>query len=216
LKPRPKTLLLVLWILSILSIAAIATMATSPIHRLLLRRDPPPPQRLTIEEIQCLSSLVTARVQVADVMLVDHHGLTGGIQVAAVIRGEYLIETDLSKARFEQVDAARRRAVLFLPPPQASNPRVDLDRSRLFGLSSYGLWQITPGDASYLAIVNRAYAQAQATVATAAGNEAARAQARRQAEAVLSSFVHALGWEVAVRWEVSPTSPPATASREAP
>ncbi len=138
----------------------------------------PPPQQLTIQEIQSLSALVTARVQVADVLLVDQNGLTGGMHVAAVIKGDYLIEVDLAQARFEKLDPVHRTAVLDLPEPKVLDPRVNLERSRLFALRSSGLWAIVPGDSGYTELVNQTYRKAQRRIASASTDASALVQAR--------------------------------------
>ena len=197
----------------------IAVMATTVtivvvIQRLPSRPAEAPTSLLTIEQIQSLWSLVTARVQVADVILIEQQGLTGGLQVAAAVKGDYLIEIDLAQARLNQVDPQRRHAVLVLPPPAATACRVDLERSRLFGLGSYGLWQITPGDAGYTAVTNKAYREAQATIAAAASNPQALSQARHHAELVLTTFLRALGWEVSVRWLDHPSTSPSEPQTE--
>lgn len=170
----------------------------------------PQPQRLTIQQIQSLSALVTARVQVADVLLVDENGLTGGMHVAAVIKGDYLIEIDLAQARFERLDAVHHTALLDLPEPRVLDPRVDLERSRLFALRSSGLWAILPGDSDYTALVNQTYQKAQRRIASASHDATALVQARTQAEAVLTGFGKALGWEIRVRWNSPPTTAPAS------
>jgi len=156
---------------------------------------------LTVERIQSLSSLVTTRVDVADVVETTIAGYTGSVKVAILIKGDFLLGTDLSAARFEQVDAARRTATLVLPGPSVASPRVDHARTRIVSISTKGLWQIVPGDDDRAAVVNGAYAHAQRIVADAATGAAVVDRARRQAESVLRAFFDALGWTVAIRWD---------------
>src|SRR5438132_1571070 len=59
---------------------------------------------LTVERLQPLSSLVTARVDVADVVETTLAGHTGSVRVAILVKGDFLLGTDLSAARFEAVD----------------------------------------------------------------------------------------------------------------
>jgi hypothetical protein len=59
----------------ILAIGVIAMLSIVWIHNL-VPHDLPPQHRRTIDQIQTLASLVAARVQVADVMLVDRRGST--------------------------------------------------------------------------------------------------------------------------------------------
>src|SRR4051794_2296228 len=60
----------------------------------------------TIEQVRELSSLVTLSVDVADVQLTDLHGWTGGVRVAMLVKGQYLLGTDLGQSRFASVDRA--------------------------------------------------------------------------------------------------------------
>jgi hypothetical protein len=121
-----------------------------------------------------------------------------------LVKGDVALGIDLSLARFDQVDATHRTAQLILPPPQASSARVDHDRSRLFALTSDGLWAITPGARDYLAVVDKAMLQAQDLVASAARNNDADERARRHAEILLGTFFHSIGWEVQVHWADHP------------
>jgi DNA invertase Pin-like site-specific DNA recombinase len=93
---------------------------------------------------------------------------------------------------------------LRLPSPQASCARIDHDRSKLFELKSDGLWAISPGTRDYLAVVDKAMAEAQDLVASAASNNDADERARRHAEVLLGAFFHSIGWEVGIRWADGP------------
>jgi hypothetical protein len=155
----------------------------------------------TIEQIQSLALLTTVRVDVADVRLTELMGYTGGVRAAAIIKGDYSLSTDLAQARFASVDQQRRTAVLVLAQPRVSSPRLDHGRTKLFALSSTGLWLITPGEGPYAEAVNKTYAEAQASIEMSAATGEAPARARSQAEAVLGCFFRALDWDVTVRWE---------------
>ena len=160
----------------------------------------------TIEQVRDLSELVTTSVDVADVQLTDLRGWTGGVRVAMLVRGQYLLGTDLSQARFTSIDASNKTAVLVLPPPRATSPRIDHDRTKLFAVSPYGVWQIVPSNRAEVAAVNLALAQAQASITTAANSGAPVAGARRQAESVVRSFSRAIDWNVTVRWSDRPST----------
>jgi hypothetical protein len=156
---------------------------------------------LTVERLQPLSSLVTARVDVADVVETTLAGHTGSVRVAILVKGDFLLGTELSAARFEAVDTVHRTATLVLLPPTAASPRVDHGRTRVFAISTNGLWQVVPGgDEAAAAVVNRAYADAQRIVSAAADDRTLLDRARRQAESVLRTFFAAVGWTVEVRW----------------
>jgi hypothetical protein len=127
----------------------------------------------SIERMSELSQLLTLRIDVADVLVSRIDGMTGGVQLAMLVKGDVALGIDLSQARFDTIDNAHCTAVLILPPPEASCARVDHDRSRLFALTSDGLWAITPGTRDYLAVVDKAMAEAQDLVASAARNNEA-------------------------------------------
>jgi hypothetical protein len=154
----------------------------------------------SIERMSELSQLLTLRIDVADVLVTRIDGVTGGVQVAMLVKGDAALGIDLSLARFDQVDHAHCTALLILPPPQASCARVDHDRSRLFALTADGLWAITPGTRDYLAVVDKAMAQAQDLVASAAHSGDADERARRHAELLLGVFFRSIGWNVNIRW----------------
>ena len=154
----------------------------------------------SIERMSELSQLLTLRIDVADVLVSRIDGMTGGVQLAMLVKGDVALGIDLSQARFDQIDNAHCTALLILPPPQASCARVDHDRSRLFELTSDGLWAITPGTRDYLVVVDKGMAEAQDLVASAAHNNDADDRARRHAEILLGAFFQSIGWDVKIRW----------------
>jgi hypothetical protein len=154
----------------------------------------------SIERLSELSQLLTLRLDVADVLVSRIDGVTGGVQLAMIVKGDVALGVDLSLARFDQIDTPHCTALLILPPPEASCARVDHDRSRLFALKSDGLWAITPGTRDYIAVVDKAMIEAQGLVASAAHNNEADERARRHAEALLSAFFHSIGWAVRIHW----------------
>src|SRR4051812_24766541 len=89
---------------------------------------PPSP---TLDRIRELSSLVTTVAEVSDVLVTRVAGRTGSVEAVLLVRGDVEVSVDLGRARLEAVDRAERRAVLVLPPPAPSRPRLDHDRTRL-------------------------------------------------------------------------------------
>ena len=138
----------------------------------------------TIEQVQALSCLVTQRVDVADAQETRLDGHAGSMKAALLIKGDFLLGTDLSRAKFESVDAAARKAILVLAQPRVTSPR-----------------QMTPDDGNTAAaVLNHAYRDAQEFVGQACGDPTLAGRARRQAEQVLRTFFQAVGWDVAIRW----------------
>jgi hypothetical protein len=154
----------------------------------------------TIEQVRGLASLTVLKVEVADVQVSQLDGYTGGAKTVLVVRGDLTFSTDLSRARFSSQDSFQRTAVLVLPPPQVTSPRVDHERTRIVGVWEYGLWRIAPGDAAEAALIDQAYAEAQAVVAAAGQEPPLDARARQQAESVLVTFFQSLGWTLTVHW----------------
>ena len=154
----------------------------------------------SIQNISELADLLILKLDVADVLVSRIDGLTGGTQVAVLVKGDVNLGVDISQARFERVDPVQRTAVLVLPAPSASSARVDHGRTRVFALSTDGLWSIVPGTMDYKTAVNRAMGEAQDLVASAAQNNDADERARRHAAVLLSAFFHSIGWHVQVRW----------------
>jgi hypothetical protein len=77
---------------------------------------------------------------------------------------------------------------------------VDQQRTRLVMLSSYGLWQVVPGDRASTDVVNQAYPSAQEQVAAAAMDPVLIARSQRQAQSIVQCLFKILRWDVAVRW----------------
>lgn len=154
----------------------------------------------TLESIQQLSSLMVTRVAVADVSQTRIDGYAGGITALIVIRGDFLLGVDLTKAKFLSINGNERSAVLLLPQPTVSSPRLDQERTKLLCLTRQGLWAIVPGEAGQEAVVNHAYRHAQAIVASAGNDPHLLEEARHHAEAISDSFFSAIGWKVYVRW----------------
>ncbi len=74
----------------------------------------------SIERMSALSQLLTLRIDVADVLVSRIDGMTGGVQLAMLVKGDVALGIDLSQARFDKIDNAHCTALLILPPPQAS------------------------------------------------------------------------------------------------
>ena len=154
----------------------------------------------TIEQIQQLSSLVTLRVDIADVQETTIKGHTGGSKAALIIKGDVLLSVDLRAAKLQDLNAETRTALLTLPQPRVLSPRLDHEKTRLLAVWDYGLWKIVPSDAGQASILNRAYADAQKVVKAAGDSDELRARAREHAEVILGSYFKAVGWQITIRW----------------
>ena len=158
------------------------------------------PAQPTLESVQSLSSLVTTRVTVSDVQLTQLDGYTGGARAALLVRGDFTLGTDLSQARFTQVNNAAKTVVITLKRPSAGEPRVDLSRTRLISVTTTGLWEVVPDYGAKTVVADNAYRDAQALILRTSSEPIWRDQAMRQAESVIKAFVLSFGWAADVRW----------------
>lgn len=174
------------------------TAAITLVLYFLLR--PQTPRRIpSIQQIQFLSQLVTLRVKVADVVDTSLDGYTGGINAAIVVRGDYLLGTDLAEGRVVSVDSQSRKATLLLQMPKVISPRVDLQRSRIV-LHEHGLWQLVPGPGPDARVLARLNLEAQRLISASAADEVVIAQAKEKAEQVLTAWFEEMSWRVEIRW----------------
>lgn len=164
----------------------------------------------TIEQVQKLASLVTLRVPISDVQVSELEGFFGSVKLVMAVHGEVEIASDLSDARFEDVDEENRSALLVLPRPVPQRPRLDHEKTRILELQRGGAWKFLTGDAGEKQLTNRAMLAAQRTLAQAAQSPELAATACEQAETVVRTFFAAMRWTVHVRW-LEPAPQPETA-----
>ena len=165
-----------------------------------IRPNPTTHTGLTLEAIQSLSELVTVRARLADVVESTVAGRLGSTRAAIVIKGEILIGTDLSAARFSSINPAARTATLLLPQPRPISVKIDHEGSHTFHAYDTGAWAITPGSSSAQA-VDLGYKDAQQLLAAAGSDPDLLARARQQAEITISQFAESTGWRVDVAWD---------------
>lgn len=154
----------------------------------------------TLEAVQALALLVTMKVAVSDVQVTRMQGYTGAAKAALLVRGDFILGADLKRARFAKIDPSAKAVELVLQLPTASNPRVDLSRTRLVDLGTEGLWELVPNRTVELTVTDEAYRDAQQTVERVSRESQWQEQARQQAESVLRTFFGSIGWTVNVEW----------------
>ena len=171
------------------------------------RQEPASHTGLTIEQVHAMSCLVTSQVDVADIMetRVEEtrvEGFTGGVRMAIIVKGDFLLGTDLSQAKFVSVDEDNRSVVLMLPCPKTQSPRLNHDGTKVYRITETGLWLITPGDSQTIAtLLNCAYREAQQFVIHAGKQPDLVLRAKQQAQQVLETFFTAVGWKITIQWE---------------
>ena len=90
---------------------------------------PPVSSGPTIEQVQELSELVVLRLQIADVLYND--GIPGA-KMAVLVRGDCDLVVDLHRAKILERNSEKQIAKIQLPMPQATRPRVDHNRTRVY------------------------------------------------------------------------------------
>lgn len=158
----------------------------------------------TIEAIHELASLLTHRIDVSDAYRTRIRGFLGSAHCAVLVKGDVLLTIDLTGARYTSKDPNLNTAILLLPQPVATSPRVDHRRTRLISVERSGLWQFNPLDSTRLDLINRTYEQAQQELARVASSEKLIAQSRNRAEQLIGAYGRSLGWKIVVRWQTDP------------
>jgi hypothetical protein len=161
-------------------------------------------EALKLEQIQQLGELVTLDVPVSDVQTSTLEGVTGSVSLVLLVRGSVQIGTDLEHAVLDRVDAEGRTAVLMLPAPRTSRPRLDHDRTHVYRNDRTGLWRLFPTPGAEAALYDRAMKQAQRLLEEAASQPELIDRARRRTAEVLLPFFAALAWQVELRWHDQP------------
>ena len=152
-----------------------------------------------------MSSLVTSRVLVADVLLATGENCRG----CWLVRGDSLISVDLSQAEITDLNEAAKRATIRLPPPKVLQARVDHERTKTWEVRSmtWLSWRAHPD-----ALRDEVMLQAQRMIAQAAGSQENIEQAKRSAEVVIAALYEHVGWHVEVRWKESQAQAAETAA----
>ena len=147
----------------------------------------------TIERLERLSSLVTSRVYVVDVLIGEGEGCHG----AWLIRGDSLIAVNLGQAAITDKDETAKRATIRLPQPETLQARVDHEKTRTWEVKTT-TW--IPWQADQDKLRDAVMLQAQRLVAHAAGSKENIEQAKRAADVIIGALYEQVGWNVKVVW----------------
>lgn len=128
----------------------------------------------------------------------------GGTRVLLVAKGECLIGTDLTQAKYVQSATAIKTATLVVPNPRVISARLNHDPknggSFFYAISTSGIVALVPGTEGQIKAMNTALQKGQGEIETSCARPELIAAARKSAEAVLLPSVSATGWKVAVVW----------------
>jgi hypothetical protein len=156
---------------------------------------------ITIDEIRTLSTLLTRRVELADVCVTRIDGYLGSVEAALLVRGGHVdLGVDLDAGDLHIVDSSNHVATLRLPTPHVVTTSLDHSRTRFVMLGYSGVWRINPQPAPARGVVEQALASAQEQFAEAGREPAQIEAARRHVETVVTAWARTLGWNVRVEW----------------
>lgn len=192
--------------------AAERTRHTAPPVEQVIRASP----GLRIEQVRELASLITLHVPISDIHVTQLEGFTGSVKLVLAVHGDVDIATDLSKARFEDMDPEHKTAILVLPPPAPVRPRLDHERTRILDIHRSGMWKVIPGQAGEDKLTNQAMRDAQRILATAAQNDALITKGCHHTQQVIDNFFGALGWQIQIQWDDTDEAPDSIEPNQTP
>ena len=198
------------WLLSLLVALALGFALHSWLSP---QKQAAPPALISLER---MGQLVSVKVNVADVIEFTENRTFdipwsswqvsyAGTRVLLIVKGDCLVATDLSAARYDAVDAEHRTVTIELPAPRVLQARLNHDDpsiggSRLYSFSNEGLEALLPGNENRMHAINAAMQLGQARV-EAAGRSASVVQAAKtNAELVVKGTYSALGWTATIHW----------------
>ena len=155
----------------------------------------------TLGDILKRADMVVLEAPMESLCVKQRAGLAGGVELVLIARGSVLISTDMSKARYCQIDETLRQATIALPAPRVQWARLDSQKSNVHRLSRYGLWFMVLGDAGESELMELAWQEAQESFATMGASPSLIAQARQQAEMVIAQLFAQANWKVKVIWQ---------------
>lgn len=187
------------------AVPLLLVLAAVVFGRLSARRPPTVPNGtfhagLSIDRVTELAELLVVQLDVTDVVVTSLQGRTGGVQVVLLVKGDVSLGIDITSAQFRNVDSEKRTAVLTLPRPTASRPRLDHARSRIVLMRKEGLWQFSACSYPYAVAADRGMKEAQDLVNSAGNTTDADRRARTHAEHVLQAFFSSIDWSVHIQW----------------
>ncbi|MDX1565318.1 MAG: DUF4230 domain-containing protein [Phycisphaeraceae bacterium] len=161
-----------------------------------------------IDEIRQMSDLVVAELKISFIHTEKlESGALIGLKVGAVkakfaVRGDVVVSTDLSKARYLKVHPQQQRAVLELPVPEPKRPRVDHERTQVIGYEREGAWTFLPSHRPEEKVTSDGLRKIQRILQQHAQDKQQLyiKQAKQQVLKELGRFYKDLGWDLEVVW----------------
>lgn len=195
-------------IVALLVGAGVAWWARAPVAP-----DPPSAPVLSVEKIGRLTSLQINHSDVIefdakrtqDIPFTQFELRFGGTKVLLVARGDCTIGSDLSGAKYEDVDTRAKTLKLVLPKKPVLTARISHESrekggSYFYAISTHGLEPLIPDSSNRERAINTALAKAQTTLQALCASPQFVDQARKNAEQVLRIAMAATGWTPTFEW----------------
>jgi hypothetical protein len=175
------------------------------------------PVQTPLVSLEKMGRLVSVKVNYADVIEFTEHRTQdipwtqweldlGGTKVLLIARGDCTIATDLSSAKYQDVNAESRTFTLLLPEPRPLQVRVNHEPrekggSYFYAITDEGLEPIIPDSSNRSLAISNSLAFAQKQIERACNRPQIRAVAKQNAEDVLSATFQATGWKATYVWK---------------
>ncbi len=150
----------------------------------------------TLEKIQNLAELVTSKVYVSDVLDATNKDYEG----KWVINGDALITIDLNNAKLENVNEATKTAVIILPLPKVTSPRVDYTRTKPAYIKGVR-FALLRNPKNKETMQEYMMAAAQKSIEKSAGRDEIIDNSKNQAALIISNLYLKVGWELTIKWQ---------------
>jgi hypothetical protein len=194
-------------------VAAVAGAAATSYFRPDLPR--PSPIITPMISLEKMGQMVSLRVNYSDViefseksaidMPFNREIRLGSTRALLVAKGDCTIGTDLTHAKYENIDIEKHVLTVVLNMPQALSVRISHDSrdkggSYFYSINEHGLAAFIGDQGKRTKAADSALAKAQSDLARVCLSAPNLASARQNAEAVLRSMYIATGWTPAFVW----------------
>jgi len=196
---------------------AVAAAITGTIY---FRFNPPEPAPVTAPMIalEKMGKIVSLKVHYSDVIEFSEKSAIdlpfnreirlGSTRALLVAKGECTIGTDLTRAKYENIDNGKHLLTISLDMPEAVSVRINHDGrqnggSYFYAINEHGLAAFLGDQQKRTRAADNALAKAQEELARSCLSAPNLASARQNAEMVLRSMYLATGWTPTFVWAPS-------------
>ena len=176
----------------------------------------PPPILAPIISLEKMGQMVSLRVNYSDVIEFSEKNVInmpfnreiplGSTKALLIAKGDCTIGTDLTRARYENIDSKKHALTIALNMPQALSVRINHDGrdkggSYFYSINEHGLTTLLGDRGQRTKAADNALAKAQAELGRICMSTPNLLSAKQNAEVVLHSIYMATGWTPTFVWE---------------